>query len=134
MKTISLLTVTLLGTGLLFSGCSTLGLTSEKIPKGAVSFEAGEMIILDPLPLARVWRATESALGSLNDLQLIPLKKEQDGLGALVEALGAGGKQVRIKLRKADAKTTEIRIRIGLGGDEAYSQQLYESIRRNYSD
>lgn len=134
MKTISLLTVSLLGAGLLFSGCVALGLTSEKIPKGTVSFEAGEMIILDPLPLVRVWRATESALGSLNDLQLIPLKKEQDGLGALVEALGAGGKRVRIKLRKADAKTTEIRIRIGLAGDEAYSQQLYESIRRNYSD
>ena len=129
----SLLTLTVWLTAVwFFSGCSTLGIGEPKVEKGLVTFEGNELIIAERLPFERVWRATESALGSLNDLQLIPVKKEMDGLGALVEARGAGDKRIRIKLRPTDAKMTEIRIKVGTAGDQGYSQQLYESIRRNY--
>ena len=127
-----LLLAACLTAGCLFSGCSTLGIGEPKVEKSTVSFEGNELVIAERVPFERVWRATEAALGSLNDLQLIPVKKEMDGLGALVEARGAGDKRIRIKLRPTDAKATEIRIRVGTAGDLGYSQQLYESIRRNY--
>ena len=121
----------LLSVGLILAGCESLKL-GRKPPEAQMEFEGGELIILEKLALDQVWRATEAALGSLNGAEIFPIKKEKDGLGALVEARGAGDKRIRISLRGAEAKATEIRIRVGRTGDEEYARRLYGTIRANY--
>ena len=122
----------LLTASLAWQGCGTFGLGERPVDPGAISFESPDFVVAERLPMEKVWKAIEAALGSLNDLELIPIKKEKDGLGAVVEARGAGDKRIRIKLRPTDTNATEIRIRIGTFGDPSYARQLYDSIRRNY--
>jgi len=94
---------------------------------GAVAYVGGELRSTEEVSLDRAWNATQVAV---NDLEFTTTKKEKDVFDAVLTASGAGGKKVRVALKKVANKRTEIRIRVGTFGDKSLSQQILQTIKK----
>jgi hypothetical protein len=95
---------------------------------GAYAYSKGEVVSSEPTTLDRTWKAVEAGV---KELQFVVEVKEKDALSARMETRGANDKRVIIKLRNINEKVTEIRIRVGLFGDESYSRQVLDKVRAN---
>jgi uncharacterized protein YceK len=111
----------------LVSGCAAV-LVGAAAGAGAVAYKAGELISTESASIDKTWTANEKAF---KELQLLGEAKEKDGLAARMEATGAGDKRIVVKLRNKGEKLTEVRIRIGVFGDEGYSRKILEKIKEN---
>ncbi len=47
-------------------------------------------------------------------------------------ARGAGDKKIRVKVKKQSDTVTEIRIRVGMFGDESMSRQILDRIKKRF--
>lgn len=112
---------------LVASGCAAL-VVGAAAGAGAVAYKAGELISTESTSIDKTWTATEKAF---RELQLLGEAKEKDGLAARIEATGAGDKRIVVKLRNQGDKLTEVRIRVGIFGDEGYSRKILEKIKDN---
>ena len=56
--------------------------------------------------------------------------KEKDDFYAILVARGAGEKKLTIKLKMQSDNITEIKIRVGMFGDESVSRLIYEEIKK----
>ena len=73
----------------------------------------------ESIPLNRAWNATQKAMKRSG---FTVTSKEKDAFDAKLIARGAGDKKVTIKLKKQSGNITEIRIRVGMIGDESMSR------------
>ncbi len=109
------------------TGCVALAVGAAA-GAGAVAYKAGELISTESASIDKTWAATEKAF---KQLDLLPEAKEKDGLAARMEATLASDKRVVVKLRNQGEKLTEVRIRVGIFGDEGFSRKVLEKIKAN---
>ena len=94
---------------------------------GAV-FEGGTLESKESGTVGQVYKATKNALQELS-LPIISNLKESKT--AQIQAEGMGKRPVSITLQKAGLMTTNIRIRVGVDGDESISRLILAKIRMN---
>jgi Protein of unknown function (DUF3568) len=112
----------------IFSGCAAL-LVGAAAGAGGAAYVQGELRMTEPVALEAAQRAAEQAM---KDLKLAVIKRQQDGLSGAIEGRTAGDQKVTIKTKRLTAKSTEIRVRVGLLGDETMSRQILSRMQANY--
>lgn len=112
--------------GLLASGCMLLAIgAGAAAGAGTVAYLQGELKANQDAPLAGVLKAAEAAL---KDMQFTVTERTEGPARGKLLARGEGDKRVEIALVALTPKATEIRIRVGVFGDEALSRKILEKI------
>jgi hypothetical protein len=115
-------------TAALGAGCS-LFLNFGGPEAGSISYAGGELLSREPHPLPALDGACRNAIQAMGYDRSEATREEE---GRIVwQATTAGGDRVEIRLAPIDEQTTELRIRIGVLGDEARSRLLLEQIHQS---
>ena len=96
---------------------------------GSFAYIKGELKSTEEVSLNRAWKATQMAM---DDLEFHTTDKAKDAFDAELSASGAGGKKIKVALKKISATSTEIRIRVGTFGDESLSRKILEKIKKRF--
>lgn len=129
MKRLLCLGAILLTSVFIFTGCAAL-LVGAAAGAGGFAYVSGELKVTESVALDTAQRAAEKAL---QDLKLVVIKRQQDGLSGVIEARTAGDQKVTVKTKRIAEKSTEVGIRVGVVGDEAKSRQILGRMQANYS-
>ena len=108
---------------LILPACPAVILGSAAGAAGVYYF--GELKATRNATLPQAYAASEQALAELG---IAIVRREKDGLSAILEGKGAEEKTLVIKLKKIFDDVTEIRIRTGAFGDEDQSRIVLERI------
>lgn len=95
---------------------------------GAIAYVRGELQSSVDQSYAKVVEATRAAL---KDLEYAKISEKKDAIDAELIYRTALDKKVTIKLNRVTEKTTKVKIRIDLLGDEALSLSILEKIKAN---
>ena len=124
----NLLYSALLGVALLTNcGCIAALLVGGGAGAGTVAYIKGELKSTEEAPLDKTWQA---ALTAVEDLEFIVTSKEKDAFSGKLIAHKANDKKVEIYFQKATENTTNLRIRVGVFGDETLSLMILERLRK----
>ena len=74
-------------------------------------------------------KVVDSARKSIKDLEFAKVSENKDALKAVLVARTAMDKKVEIDITNSGKKLTNIKIRIGLFGDEALSMSILDKIK-----
>ena len=74
-------------------------------------------------------RVVDSARNAINELEFAKVSENKDALKAVIVARTAMDKKVEITIVNSGKKLTNIKIRVGLFGDEALSMSILDKIR-----
>jgi hypothetical protein len=96
---------------------------------GTVAYIQGELKTTDEVPLERAWIASQAAMDSM---QFRVVEREKDVVDARLKAIGAADKEIYINLHSVSPQMTEVRIRIGVFGDQDLSRRILNEIRERY--
>src|SRR3972149_3516137 len=120
--------VLLLGIPLLVgSGCAAL-LIGGGAGAGTVAYLKGELKSTEEASIDKTWQAAQE---TMNDLEFVITSKEKDTFSAKLIAYRANDKKVEMYLQKASENTTEVKIRVGVFGDESLSRIILESLTKH---
>jgi hypothetical protein len=109
------------------SGCGALLLLGGA-GGSAIAFATGELTSQEKAPLAEL----DAACGvALEDLGYSQIGVERDAERVRWRATTAGGEPVDIHLRAKGPRRTEVRIRVGVFGDETHSRLVLEQIHQS---
>lgn len=112
------------------AGCAGAILaTGAAAGAGAYAYTNGELRVVEQVQLDHAWASTQQAAQSL---ELTPVSESKDGLTARMHAKGSDGKDIYINLRSENEGATQIRIRVGVLGDERLSRRILVEIRKAY--
>ena len=126
----NLLATMLLGSALIMnSGCAAL-LVGGAAGAGSVAYYYGELKATEEVSMTRAWSATQKAM---TDLGYSITDKGKDAFYAELVARGAGDKKVKIKLESQTDTLTDIKIRVGMFGNESLSRRILDKIKKHYS-
>lgn len=75
-------------------------------------------------------QASAASLSALASMNVTVVEKKDTEQGKYIQARRPDGTSVTVQLARV-GEGTEIRIRVGLLGDEAYSQQILSAIEKN---
>lgn len=116
---------------LLLQGCAALviGGAAAAAGAGVVVYKNGELKSTEAVSIDRAWVATEKAVQAM---EFKPVSSTKDALGAKYEGVGAADKRVIVALKSTGEKMTEVRIRVGLVGDEAAARTVLAKIQSQY--
>jgi hypothetical protein len=115
---------------ILLSGCPPAALLiGGAAGGGAVAFVGGELKSTEEVSLNRAWGAAKKAM---DDLEFAITSEEKDAFYGQFTARGAGDKKIKVKLKKQSDTVTEIRIRVGIFGDESLSRQILDTIKKRF--
>jgi len=78
-----------------------------------------------------VERVYQASLRALNKLKLPVISRRMDALGAKITSRTSENKNIQIKIKKIDHRTTKLALRIGVFGDETKSRIIYDKIKEN---
>jgi uncharacterized protein DUF3568 len=124
---------TLLGVGFLLAVCLISGCAAAVLAGaaggagvGTAAYIEGEDSRTHSANLDQTWSAT---LVALKQMDIRVDKSNKDALGGLIEAKRADGTDVKIKEEPAEGKTTRVKIRIGVFGDQDASEAIQDKIR-----
>lgn len=95
---------------------------------GAIAYVRGELQSSVDQSYARVVEATRAAL---KELEYAKISEKKDAIDAELIYRTALDKKVTIRLNRVTEKTTKVKIRIDLLGDEALSISILEKIKAN---
>lgn len=95
---------------------------------GAVAYVRGELATTLDQNYSKVVEATRAGL---KDLEFAKISENKDALEAVFVYRTALDKKVKIKLSKISDKSTTVKIRVDLIGDEALSLAILEKIKAN---
>jgi hypothetical protein len=109
----------------LFTGC-VAPLLLAGAGAGGYAYATGKLVFTEATTVEKAFNAAEKAL---KDLELTPDAKAKDTMSAKVEAKNAKDQNIKIEMTNKGEKITEITIRVGVFGDEAYSRKIYERIK-----
>jgi hypothetical protein len=112
----------------LLTGCAAL-LVGAAAGAGGAAYVQGELKVTEAVALDAAQRAAEQAM---KDLKLAVIKRQQDGLSGVIEGRTAGDQKVTIKTKRLTVKSTEVRVRVGVLGDETMSRQILSRMQANY--
>lgn len=131
MKTMTAISCVAAVIALLLQGCAALviGGAAAAAGVGVVAYQNGELKSTDSVSIDRAWAATEKAAKAM---EFKPVNSTKDGLGAKYEGIGAADKRVVVTLKSTGENVTEVRIRVGMVGDEAAARTLLARIQSHY--
>ena len=119
-----LLAAVLLGVSLAsLSGCI---LAAAGAGAGAVAYARGD---LDTNLNYDYNKVVDSARNTIKDLEFAKISENKDALKAILVARTALDKKVEITITNSGKKLTNIKIRVGLFGDEALSMSILDKIK-----
>ena len=119
-----LLAAVLLGLTLAsLSGCI---LAAAGAGAGAVAYARGD---LDTNLNYDYNKVVDSARNTIKDLEFAKVSENKDALKAILVARTAMDKKVEITITNSGKKLTNIKIRVGLFGDEALSMSILDKIK-----
>lgn len=122
----------LLGLSLLLTiGCAAAVLVGGGAAAGggAYAYIKGELKSTEEVSLSRAWKAAQMAM---DDLEFQTLNKAKDFFDGEINASGAGGKEIKVKLKRISDNLTEIKVRVGTFGDRALSEQILDRIKKQF--
>ena len=108
------------------TGCAAL-VIGGAAGAGSYAYISGEMKSNESISLNRAWNATQKAVKKSG---FTVTSKEKDDFYAKLVARGAGDKKLTIKLKRQSDNITEIKIRVGMLGDESMSRLIYDEIKK----
>ncbi len=121
-----------LGVGLLLAACvlsscaaAVLAGAAGGAGVGTAVYIEGEDSRVHKANLDQTWTATLDALKQMN---IRVEKSDKDALGGTVEAKRADGTDVKIKEEPAQGNTTQVKIRVGVFGDQNASEAIQNAI------
>lgn len=123
-----ILKVGLLTVALLNSGCAAL-LIGAAAGAGSAAYLKGELKSVEKVS---VEKAYTKSLRALDQLGMFVTKKSRDKGMALIAARRADDTKITIKIKRIGDEIAEIRIRVGLLGDEGTSRQILEEIEKGF--
>ena len=123
MKLIS--TSALILSVLLFSSCSFF--QASNTGQGT-TYQYGKMEGFLKSPLNRVHSATGRAI---KDLELLTVSAKKDALFSAYEAKNAKDESISIKIEKIGSDSVKVYIKVGLIGDQMYSQAIFDAIKKH---
>ena len=94
---------------------------------GGYKYYYGDLIVLYQAQYIETW---DAALKVLEDMNLQIKSQKHDLTAGRVKAKRTDGKDVSIKVKYKSSKETEVKIRVGLFGDQDASMAIKEKIRR----
>lgn len=112
---------------LLQSGCGVL-LLAGGAGTSAIAFATGELRVTEDVPLETLHEATKTAVEILRYVDVEATLEEEGRIRW--RATTAGGDPVDIRLIARGDEQTDLRIRIGVFGNEARSRLVLEQIRQ----
>jgi len=95
---------------------------------GTVAYVKGELRSTLEASLDQAWQAAQAAV---QELEFAATTQEKDALAARLVARTAGDKKVEIKLKRISDTAVEARVRVGTFGNESFSHQVLERIRKH---
>lgn len=95
---------------------------------GALVWQSGWLRVNIPEPMERVHRAAKAAVA---DFKAAIEEEKLKTSSGIVDATMPDGRRVVVETRLVGPKETQVRIRVGLWGDQAISLQLYEQIKKH---
>jgi len=113
---------------LISTGCPAL-LVGGAAGLGTGAYVGGELKSTQEVSLNRAWKATQMAM---DDLKFHITGKEKDVFDAKLTASGAANKKINVSLKRLSNNLTEIRIRVGIFGDEPLSRHILEKIKKRF--
>ena len=96
---------------------------------GTLAYVKGELKSTEEVSLTRAYEAAQL---TMDDLEFQIISKGKDFFDAEINASGAGGKEIRLTLKRISDNLTDIGIRIGTFGDRALSEQILERIKKRF--
>ncbi len=114
----------LVGVIIASAGCADMMTTSVTAP-GVAAYSMGDLGTVENASMGRTWAAVQTAV---NKLELREYKTMKDGLEARLEAKSGTDRTVVFILRRLSDASTELHIRIGTFGDEAYARQVLDAV------
>ncbi len=109
------------------SGCAALVVAGGAAAgAGTYAYMNGELCVSERATIDQAWDATYEAAKAM---RLRPIKAEKDALTGKLHAKGVSSNEVFINLKSLSAEHTEIRIRVGVFGDEDLSERILTEIR-----
>ncbi len=112
----------------LHSGCSTVPLNEDGNMQA--TFVAGEFRMLVNADAPRTAQATGEAFRQMG---LFEVGRDVRTFEASLVARTPRDERVRVSIREVNSRQTELRIRVDVTGDRAFSRKLYEQIEANLS-
>jgi hypothetical protein len=106
------------------SGC--VAIVAAGAGAGSVAYLRGELRGSVAADIGSTQRAAEQVVAAKG---LIQVSAESDDLSGEIIARTADDTRVRIGLKKSGERITEVRVRVGVFGDEVLSRDLFEAIR-----
>jgi hypothetical protein len=110
----------------LAAGCG--GMVLRGSDTNPISFESGELRSNEAIPLAELDLACRDAFETLGYEEIET--RQEDGR-IILTARTAGGEPVELQLAPKSSKRTELRIRIGVLGNEPQSRLVLEQIHQS---
>lgn len=98
------------------------------IGAGSVAYVSGELRGAEEASMDRAWNAATTAM---EQLEFKVTKSQKDALAGEITARRADDTRIVVRLRKQTDRITEIRVRVGVFGDEALSRVIYDKIKSN---
>lgn len=95
---------------------------------GTFAYMQGEMSTTFEAPIEKVWEATHRAVESL---EFTIESDARDALQGRVNVRQADNTRIRISLERQTDDLTDVRVRVGIFGDEAKSRLILDRIRSN---
>jgi hypothetical protein len=124
--------IALVSAGFLLAACALqtgcVAVAAAGAGAGAIAYVRGELSDTLEANLDRSVRASNAAI---TRLQFAKVSERKDALNAVIIARTAEDKKVEIRLIKIAEKSTEVKIRVEVFGDEMISRAVLEQIRAN---
>lgn len=105
-----------------------LGISSDTAAAETAAYGIGELRSFEQTSLERTWQAAQRAV---EDLDFTITSRQKDPISAYLIARGANDKKIEVNIKKVSEDLTEVRIRIGILGDEMLSRQVLEKLKKN---
>jgi hypothetical protein len=123
-----LLFIILLGIIVLSSyGCAAF-LVFMGTTAGTVAYIKGELKSVEEASLDRTWDAVQKAI---KNLEFTTTKKQKEAISAYIITRGADNKKIGINLQKITEELTDVRIRVGVFGNESLSLMILNMLKQN---
>ena len=119
--------ISLLAGGLLLIaplGCASTGSATKP---GEVAYHSGSLVSEEAVGMDAAW---DACLGAVKRLEFEEESSAKDALEATLVARSATDRRITFKLRRVSDKVTEVRIRVGLFGDERFAREVHETFRK----
>ena len=114
---------------LLTAGCpAVLFGTGAVVGAGALVWQSGWLRGNISEPIERVHRAAKSAV---RDLKVVIERDEVTSQTGTVDGTMPDGRRVVVETKALAPKETQIRIRVGLWGDQDVSLRIYEQMKKH---